>query len=81
MARPAYSTSSPALREIVALREEARLCRQVAACLSLREERALMIRMAERDEARAVALEADVQAEMLQTLSVAGATVAAVEVV
>jgi hypothetical protein len=58
MACPAYSTFSLALREMAALREEARLCRQVAARLSLHEERARMIRMAERHEARAAALEA-----------------------
>ena len=76
MSRPAYSTSASALRELAALHKEARLCRQVAACLSLHEERACMIRMAERYEARAAALEADAQEEMLQTLDVAGATVA-----
>ena len=76
MARPAYSTPSSALREIAVLREEARLCRQVAACLSLHEERACMIRLAERYEVRAAALEANVQEEMLQTPDVAGATVA-----
>jgi hypothetical protein len=76
MARPAYSTSSSALREIAALRKEAGLCRQAAARLSLHEERARMIRMAERYEARAAALETDVQVEMLQTLDVEGATVA-----
>ena len=76
MARLVYSTSSAALRELAALRKEARLCRQVAACLSLHEERARMIRMAERYEARAAALETDVQVEMLQTLDVEGATVA-----
>jgi hypothetical protein len=65
MAYPAHSTSSLtsflALREIAALREEARLCRLVAARLSLHEVRAHMIRMAERREARAAALEADGQ--------------------
>ena len=76
MAHPVYSTSSAALRELAALRKEARLCRQVAACLSLHEERACMIRMAERYEAITDDLEADVQEEMLQTLDVAGATVA-----
>ena len=80
MARPAYSTPSSALREIAALRKEARLCRrlcrQAAACLRLHEERACMIRLAERYEARAAALEANVQEEMLQTPDVAGATVA-----
>ena len=76
MASLAYSTSSPALREMAALREEARLCRQVAACLSLHEERARMIRTAEHHEAEAAALEADVQDEMLQTLDTEGATVA-----
>ena len=76
MARPVFSTSSAALRELAALREEARLCRQVAASLSLHEERARMIRTAERHEAGAAALEADVQDEMLQTLDAEGATVA-----
>ena len=76
VARPVYSTPSSALREIAALRKEARLCRQVAVCLSLHGERARMIRMAERHESRAAALEADVQDEMLQTLDVEGATVA-----
>jgi hypothetical protein len=76
MARPVYSTSSAALRELAALYKEARLCRQVAACLSLHEECARMIRTAERHEASAAALEADVQDEMLLTLDVAGATVA-----
>ena len=76
MARPAYSTSASALRDLAALRKEARLCRQVAACLSLHEERARMIRTAERYEFRADALEADVQEVMLQTLDVEGATVA-----
>ena len=76
MVRPAYSTSSSALRELAALCKEARLCRQVAACLSLQEERTRVIWMAERYEARAAAFEADVQEEMLQTLDVAGATVA-----
>ena len=76
MVHPVYSTSSAALRELAALHKEARLCRQVAACLSLHEERARMIRTAERYEARAAALEANVQVEMLQTLDVAGATVA-----
>ena len=76
MVRLAYSTSSSALRELAVLCKEARLCRQVAACLSLHAERTRMIRMAERYEARAGALEADVQEEMLQTLDVAGATVA-----
>ena len=76
MARPVYSTSSAALRELAALRKEVRLCRQVAACLSLHEERARMIRTAERYEAEADALEADVQDEMLQTLDVEGAIVA-----
>ncbi len=79
MVRPVYSSSLSALQELAALRKEARLCRQVAACLSLHEERAWrvhMIRMAEYYEARAAALEADVQEEMLQTLDVAGATVA-----
>jgi hypothetical protein len=75
MARLAYSTSASALRELAALRKEARLCRQVAACLSAREERARTIRTAEGYEARAAALEADVQDEMLQTLDVEGATV------
>ena len=76
MVRPAYSTSSSALREIVALRKEAQRCRQVAVCLSLHEERACMIRMVECYEARAAAFEAAVQEEMLQTLDVADATVA-----
>ncbi len=76
VARPAYSTPSSALREIAALRKEARLCCQVAACLSLHGERARMTLMAERYKARAAALEADVQEEMLQTFDVAGATVA-----
>ncbi len=76
MARPAYSTSASALQALAALRKEARLCREVAACLSPREERAGMIQMAERYESRAAALEADVQDEMLQTLDVEGATVA-----
>ena len=76
MARIAYSTPSSALREIAALRKEARLCRQVASYLSLHEERACMIQMAERYQARAGALEADAQEEMLQSLDVAGATVA-----
>ncbi len=79
MARPAYSTSASALRALAALRKEARLCRQDAARLSLHEERAWrvhMIRMAEYYEARAAALGADVQDEMLQTLDVEGATVA-----
>ncbi len=76
MARPAYSTSASALQALATLRKEARLCREVAACLSPHEERAGMIRMAERHESRAAALEADVQDEMLQTLDVEGATVA-----
>ena len=76
MVRPVYSTSSAALRELAALRKEGRLCRQVAACLSMHEDRARMIRTAERHEAEAAALEADVQDEMLQTLDTAGATVA-----
>ena len=76
MARPVFSTSSSALRELAALREEARLCRQVAACLSLHEERARMLRRAERYEGRVSALAADVQDEMLQTLDVEGASVA-----
>ena len=80
MARPDHSTSSPALREVAALHGEARVCRQMAAVLSLREERALLIRMAERHEARAAALEADAQAEMLRSLDVAGAPVAPPEV-
>jgi hypothetical protein len=65
---------------VATLREEARLCRQTAAYLSLWEERAHVIRMAERHEARAAALEADAQAETLQAPSVAGATVAPMEV-
>ncbi len=76
MARPVFSTSSSALRELAALRKEARLCRQVAACLSLHEERARMFQTAESYEARASALAADVQDEMLQTLDVEGASVA-----
>ena len=76
MAHPVYSTSSAALRELAALHKEARLCRQVAACLSPHEERARMIRTAERHEASAAALEADVQDEMLLTLDTARATVA-----
>ena len=76
MARLVYSTSSAALRELAALHKEARLCRQVAACLSLHEERARMIRRAEHYKARAAELEADVQDEMLQTLDTTRATVA-----
>ena len=76
MARPVFSTSSAALRELATLRKEARLCRETAVCLSLHEERARMIRKAERYEAEAAELKADVQDEMLQTLDVEGATVA-----
>ena len=76
MVRPVYSSSLSALQELAALRKEARLCRQVAACLSMHEERARMLRRAECYEGRASALAADVQDEMLQTLDVEGATVA-----